>query len=370
MFYHLIVTNKCNLNCKYCCEKAFGEPEEFPEEIDQLDDKIKYSLDELKYFIDKDPNATITFYGGEPLLNPKFIMSVIDKIPNAKYMVQTNGILLKSLPQKYINNFDTILVSIDGDECITNNYRGKDVYKKIIENIKKIKENGFKGEVVARMTIEEQNIYDSVLHLLKDCDSVFDSIHWQIDANFWFNDWRTRNFADWVDNNYIPNVKKLINFWLKEMRKGVVLKLYPFLGITNSLLFKEDLRLLKCGSGHSNYTIQTDGNIVPCPIMTGMKKYYLGNICVTNPAELKKIVILPSDCKICNNLDICGGRCLYSNILCPWPQDQKAKLCKTVDFTINELNKKIPTIKKLISQDIIYKTDFLYNKYNGAEIIP
>ena len=52
-----------------------------------------------------------------------------------------------------------------------------------------------------------------------------------------------------------------------------VLKIYPLLGITNSLLFGEKKSFLRCGGGWINYTIQTDGYILLCPIMWGMKKY-------------------------------------------------------------------------------------------------
>jgi len=368
MFYHLITTNKCNLNCKYCCEKAFDEPEEFPEEMACLNNNIEYTLKDLTEFLKNDKNPTITFYGGEPLLNPKYIMQVMDNFPNVRFMMQTNGLLLKVLPSKYLNKFHTLLISIDGNEKTTDYYRGNGVYKKVMENIKHLKNNSFCGELIARMTIEDQNIYDSVLHLLKNVDFCFTSVHWQIDANFWFNDWKNRDFKKWVNENYLPNVKKLVDFWITEMKRGTVIKLYPFLGITNTLLFGEDLGKLKCGAGHENFAIQTDGNISPCPIMMGMKKYYLGNIKTSKTP--KTLIILAERCKKCKILDICGGRCMYSNILNPWPKDQTKLVCKTVKTTVSLLKSKIPTIKKLIEQGIIYKKNFLYEKYNGAEIIP
>ena len=56
-----------------------------------------------------------------------------------------------------------------------------------------------------------------------------------------------------------------------------VLKLYPFLDITHDLLHNQTTKL-RCGSGYTNYSIQTDGTIIPCPIMLGMKDYYLGQV--------------------------------------------------------------------------------------------
>jgi uncharacterized protein len=40
-----------------------------------------------------------------------------------------------------------------------------------------------------------------------------------------------------------------------------------------------------------HYTIQTDGYIIPCPTMWGMKKYYLGHISDADPLDLKKIFV-------------------------------------------------------------------------------
>ena len=48
------------------------------------------------------------------------------------------------------------MVSIDGNESLTNHYRGKNNYRKIIDNLKLIKRNNFQGEVIARMTVMEK----------------------------------------------------------------------------------------------------------------------------------------------------------------------------------------------------------------------
>jgi len=372
MFYHIITTNTCNLNCKYCGEKAFHEPDAFPEELDVCDNQIKYSVTELRDFVLRDVNTAglpkLTFYGGEPLMRVEFIKEVMNKLPEAEFYMQTNGLLLHRLPKEYVNKMKTILVSIDGDKKTTDENRGKGTYDKVIENIKLIRKNGFKGELIARMTLEDQDIFHSTLHLLSIKE--IDSVHWQLDANFWFNDWKEREFGIWVDKNYIPNLKRLIDFWFDLLKKGRIIRLYPFIGIAHSLLFEDDPYLLKCGSGHSNYTIQTDGNISPCPIMIGMKRYYLGNIKDKKITELNKTVVSGKGCKECDAFRYCGARCLYSNILNPWPEEHKAFVCKTVKVLIAELNQRMPTIKNLIEQNIINESDFIYVKYSGPEIVP
>ena len=102
-----------------------------------------------------------------------------------------------------------------------------------LENIKILKGNGFDGELIARTTIEEQDIFQSVKELI---DAGFSSVHWQLDANFWKHDYEKRDFKGFAEKSYNPSIKKLADFWVEEMRKGRVLKLYPFLDITEDLL--------------------------------------------------------------------------------------------------------------------------------------
>ena len=113
-------------------------------------------------------------------------------------------------------------------------------------------------------------------------------------------------------------MERLARFWVDHMEaKRTVLRLYPLLGIANSLLAEEKTGLMRCGGGWINYTIQTDGFIVPCPTMWGMKDYYLGHIDDTNPLKLRQVLV-DAPCTECDILEICGGRCLYTNITKRW----------------------------------------------------
>ena len=127
-----------------------------------------------------------------------------------------------------------------------------------------------------------------------------------------------------------------------------VLKIYPLLGIANSLLFGEKKSFLRCGGGWINYTIQTDGYIIPCPIMWGMKKYYLGNIKDSNPLNLTKVRIELSPCIDCDIFGLCGGRCLYANITKRWEKEAYEQVCINTKELIDSIKREIPYIKKII----------------------
>ena len=72
MHFHIILTEICNLKCKYCYEKSMNEFD------NGLDKKWNYDLkspwesvvniEKIKEFLKKDENPTLIFYGGEPLM--------------------------------------------------------------------------------------------------------------------------------------------------------------------------------------------------------------------------------------------------------------------------------------------------------------
>jgi radical SAM protein with 4Fe4S-binding SPASM domain len=152
-------------------------------------------------------------------------------------------------------------------------------------------------------------------------------------------------------------------------QKGVVAKLYPFLGVANSFLFGEEPSLLRCGGGWVNYAVQTDGFIVPCPTMWGMKNYYLGHISSADPLKLRKLFV-EEPCTQCDVMSVCGGRCLYANITRRWNREAYAAVCNTVRGLVNAIEAELPRIKQLIKNGKVSLGDFEFLKYNGCEIIP
>jgi uncharacterized protein len=376
MFFHVILTSDCNLQCKYCFGESLDDfDEEFGDDIEvdyNLPRKINYDVASLDCFCRKDPECVLTFYGGEPLMQADKLREIMDKVKPKHFMIQTNGLLLDKIEPKYINRFHTILVSIDGEEVLTDHYRGLGTFRKVIDNLKLIKKNGFRGELIARMTVMEQtDIEKEVKWLLTNEEFSFSSIHWQLNAGFWGNDYQRRDFEQWTKTSYIPGVRCLTRFWVDKIeREEVVLKLYPLLGIAESLLNGEQNCLMRCGGGWINYAIQTDGYIIPCPTMWGMKKYFIGHIKDADPLKLPKIFVDQKPCVDCSILKVCGGRCLYTNITKRWKDQDYSKVCYTVEQLIEAVKEELPRIQRLINKKRVGLRDFDYVKYNGCEIIP
>ena len=371
MHYHILLTEKCNSQCKYCYEKSLNESmlktdigRRFKFDF-SAPETSEVNIKQLKNFLDKDANPTLIFYGGEPLLEADKIMKIMDEM-DIPFRMQTNGKLLNKLPIRYLKRMGKILVSIDGDKERTDFNKGKGTYDLVTGNLWKARGEGYRGEVVARMTISQDfsDVYEQVLHILKT--GVFDSVHWQIDAGFYKFDYDEKKFEKFV-KEYNKSISKLVDFWMSEMRRGRILRLYPFLGIVESLLRGEKTKL-RCGAGHSGYAITTNGKIVACPIMAGIVDFEAGSIS-ENPKHLFKFDTV-SSCAKCSYLDLCGGRCLYWRAAKLWPKEGDELICKTVKHLIDELKKNMPEIRKLIKEGIIQQEDFYYEKYFGPEIIP
>ena len=158
----------------------------------------------LYRFLSSDPDPVLTFYGGEPLLRSEIIHRIVREAPVKRFMLQTNGTLLHRIEPDVLRKFETILVSIDGPEDLTDANRGTGTYEKVIENLHRVVDSGYDGEIIARMTVtEETDIHDSVTYLSRNPDFSFSSIHWQMDANFW-DDFLYRDFERWVKTSLQP----------------------------------------------------------------------------------------------------------------------------------------------------------------------
>jgi radical SAM protein with 4Fe4S-binding SPASM domain len=217
------------------------------------------------------------------------------------------------------------------------------------------------------MTVAQDNpeISKNIRDILKI--NLFDSIHWQLDAGFYKNDFIEKNTLEFF-KKYNISITELVQFWINEIKKGKVIKLYPFIGIASRLLGIDKEIKMMCGAGHSGYAITTSGRVVACPIMNNIKDFECGSL-DTIPNNLKKIQVI-SPCTTCNEYAFCGGRCLYSNHAKLWGSKGEKAICNATKHLIREIRNYLPEIELAIKQRKISIKDFRYEKYFGPEIIP
>ncbi len=325
--------------------------------------EIKYKFDDLKNLIRKDGESYICFYGGEPLLNLSFIKRVLKEVPAKKFILQTNGLLIKKVDVELLNNFDAILLSIDGVKEVTDKYRGKGVYDQVLENARWLKKIGFKGDLVARMTLtEEGDVYRDVLHLLSL--KIFDHVHWQLNV-IWSERWK--DFKGWVENNYLPNLSRLLNFWLENIENKRVYGIAPLQGILKRSIYGGSVP--PCGSGTESVTITTDGRILACPIAVDEKWALLAED-LRNFRGLNNVFI-GEPCTSCNVLKECGGRCLYTYMEKLWGEEGFHEICEITMWLVKEIRKIRPRLFEMVESGLIDLNDLIYPAYNNSvEIVP
>lgn len=122
------VTSRCNLHCKGCYSRANDN-----EPSNQL------SADEWEDIFSQARDLGISFIvlaGGEPLLRKDVILKA-RKFPEILFPIFTNGTMLDD---DYLKLFDenrnlVPVISIEGDESLTDLRRGEGVYKKLVSGM-------------------------------------------------------------------------------------------------------------------------------------------------------------------------------------------------------------------------------------------
>jgi putative peptide-modifying radical SAM enzyme len=358
--YHLVLTRRCNLNCFYC----HGGEETGP------DTEIHYSIDDLATFLEKDTDIQLMLYGGEPTLRVPLIIELMNRFPKARFMLQTNALLLNRIPEEYVKRFHSILVSIDGTEETTDGYRSNGVYQKVIKNVRWLREIGYGGDIVARMAVSEQSdIYRDVRHLLDMRDPSFDHVHWQLNV-VWDAEDNWQDFDEWVNRSYNPGIARLVEEWTERMETGVVEGIVPFLPLMHTLL-TGDASKMRCGSGLDTFAIHVDGKIGVCPISPDWDFSIVGDIWNSEPGELRNCMLVDEPCPSCEDYGICGGRCLFTNKQRLWGEEGFEKICNVSRHLFNTLRKYVPDVQNLIDTGVISNTVFEYPEFNnGCEIVP
>ena len=331
-----------------------------------------WNADDLQRFCGLFEQITLTFYGGEPLLNLDLILEIMAKVQHARYMLQTNGMFLSSLPRDALLRFHTILVSVDGTPATTDRSRGRGAYARIIRNVEHICSAGFTGDVMARMTAwEATDIEKDVRWLCQNCSSLFSSFHWQLNALLGpeHDDWHS--FDAWARDIYCPGLRRLASWWVREIEdRGTVIRIMPFLGVMSSILNETKVPGIRCGAGEHFFNIFTDGTIGSCPVFRGMKDHVLGSI--FNPSEdfLCKAELIGPPCTQCNIFEWCGGRCLYANKTKEWGEGGFKSVCRTVRALVDAMMRISNRVSRVLQGGAISPTAFEYTQYNGCEVIP
>lgn len=181
------VTDVCNLRCKYCGYADLYEGYDERENLKLSFYKAKTIIDYL-HLLWKEHRIehsiepiTISFYGGEPLLNMPLIKQIVSYIEGLEYTgkkfhynMTTNAMLLDKCMDFLVENNFNLLISLDGDR-IAQGYRvdatGKNSFDRVFANINLLKSvypDFFMKSVMFNSVLHNKNSVEGVFYFIKE----------------------------------------------------------------------------------------------------------------------------------------------------------------------------------------------------------
>ncbi|MFX1236598.1 MAG: radical SAM/SPASM domain-containing protein [Promethearchaeota archaeon] len=132
------VTSSCNLSCSGCYAAATGT-------LSMENTSKMLKLYDWKKIIDEATKLGVFGFiiaGGEPFLVPK-ILSICSTFKDRIFAFFTNGTVLKSKDIEKLKKVHNavVMVSVEGDQVLTNDRRGRGVYEKAINTLALLKKN-------------------------------------------------------------------------------------------------------------------------------------------------------------------------------------------------------------------------------------
>lgn len=290
-----LLTNRCNMACKYCFEKNKGT--------------LDMDIDKLSEYMSHNPCLSTFPFGGEPCLVMNLLCAVIDNIGNNPHIsserkkklisksknIITNGTLLKgSVLEKFKKYGFHAQISIDGPKHVQDMNRvfpnGKGSYDTVIKGVETCVENNINWSVhgvVNKETIpylydtfvwffeiyvKYKNVKTAISHMGKNTfQIIFEQDYTDDDTDILINQFH--KIADYIySRDYLNNVQKNELFNQFFSKNGGV-----------------------CSAGCTLLALDTFFNLYPChrvALIPEKDKLCLGN--VFEPLKLKNFKVLNS----------------------------------------------------------------------------
>lgn len=292
------VTEKCNLNCRYCgLSEQLYQKYDVRKNRDLPFEKARVMMDYLlkiwneNYINDTNFPLIVGFYGGEPLLNMPLVKEIVKYIDSSNtagrqiyYAMTTNAMLLNKYVDFLAEKNFYLTISLDGDET-SQSYRvdrfGNNSYSQVIRNVKLLQQIHpayFNGECVN---------FISVLHNRNDVEPMLDFFKTQFNKTPQITPLSTNDIGEDKKEEFrrmyqnksqslikSTNCKAIEDKYFLEMPKG--LRLSHFLYNTSGNIYYNYNQLLMqkfsndvistgtCTPFSKKIFIAVDGKILPC----------------------------------------------------------------------------------------------------------
>jgi uncharacterized protein len=323
---YLVLTNKCNLECKYCPFPKLSKKEKILMSPEIARKGINLWARHIYDNFDKKRDYFIIFYGGEPLLNIntlEYSLKYIEKLKkesklpgnNLYTMVDTNGILINNKIIRLFKRYNVMVtVGCDGPKKFNDYYRvdnkGKGTFEKVKKALILLKKNKIKTFVSVAIT--PYNVLK-----IKDFSKFFKK--YKIEK-FGFNILKGKSLLSLspkinLKEYYIKASDGIISSFRERQERE-----YEYqMGKKVEAFFEKRFFPIDCGGYGNQLVVQPNGEISNCPFLLNN----LGNVknCNKNfriwkvplvKEWRKRLPIYNRECKDCQAISICGGGCPWS----------------------------------------------------------
>jgi len=320
---HLTVTGRCYARCKGCINAVITTPGSLnrdtkPSVADAVPERdSKAILNLLKE--NRLDEAVICFYGGEPLLVPELILDTMRRVDagkrgtNVRYMVYTNGDLLKKTAKGYpqiLERLWLLSVSIDGRRQQHDKVRLGTSLDLIHEGLGAVRRLSPATVLMWSTLREEQS--------LADCFFEFIDLLEADKARQFFWHWveTEEPFADFSEylEKYESELQIIMNAYVDRMTEGEILPLVHVNELILFILSGKARNSSACGVELSENYDLIDGKVHSCADLP--PELAIGNIdrqgnLTFLPHDLMRLVSYKDylGCSRCGVHAYCGGRC-------------------------------------------------------------
>jgi uncharacterized protein len=317
----LNISHNCNLRCVYCY--GHGGNYRMNTSLMTVENAKKYIDYWFERFNKESKRATVTFFGGEPLMNFETLKFSIDYIKNIlksynvkiNFTLTTNGTIMNDeIIKLFKENRINPLISIDGGKIIQDNNRpynsGKGSFNDIKKNIKKLKKHY--NNLGARLTLTKKytkNLKEAVIDLW---EMGFTRVRYDIvsldDKEIVLDE---DDFEDL--KNQIDDLASIFYEGLNTDKKRILSNFYKPIQY-----IKENNSSVGCTLyGNTGIIFTPEGNMYKCQRLVDNEDYCVGNI--NNGIDWNKNnnimnVKIPDKCRNCFIKKTCNLGCAQINI--------------------------------------------------------
>jgi uncharacterized protein len=296
----LLVTEDCNLRCRYCFEEN-KRPTRMNFEV------AKAAID--KYLMREEGPAAVSidFCGGEPLLEFELIKKVFEYTISSgpwkkkfRFSLGTNGTIMTEEIKKWFTKHPCfqMSISLDGTKEVHDHNRSGS-YDELIKNIDFFKQY----DQSVKMTISSFTIprlADSIIHIHE--------LGMKPEANVVFEDaWGSAEEKSKLLDIYAKELDKLLIFYLKNPEINVPRLLSHRIDVLGSG-YEYGLEEKYCGSGKYMSAVMPDGEEYPCHRFSP-----LGSKTPIQKMDPGQKIIGPTKCIECGIRRLCHS-CLGANL--------------------------------------------------------